>query len=162
LVDLALAQDEKVGLRPYDLKKIFESDKEALELVLFTCLRQEGDITLWLKWFFEKLLQAIQAHFSNYEKQAEAAFFSKKLETYPLNFRQKKLIHFLLGSTDKSAAITNRQCVEICQASRESIKRDLKKLVELGLLRNVKKKGRSVAYILVERAGVFHSGLSVD
>lgn len=146
LVYLALAQDEKMGLRPYSLENIFISRQEKVEELVLACQEKNGDITLWLKWFFEELLSSLNSALDSKSQLSAELFFLKKNEHLKLNPRQRKIISYLFSTGSKK--ITNRDCVEICQTSRESIKRDLSLLVEWKLLQRGDSLGRSVSYSL--------------
>ena len=111
-----------------------------------------GDITRWLQWLFEQLLAAINESLEEKQKAVDDAFFFKRTENLNINLRQKKILSFLLARNNTETVITNRDCVQLCQTSRESIKRDLGELVRLNLLVRNKPNGRSVEYKIF-RAG---------
>lgn len=145
LVYLALAQDEKMGLRPYSLEDIFVQKKTSVEEIVLACQEKNGDITLWLKWFFEQLLFAINSTLESKAQLSSELLFLKKAEHLKLNPRQRKIISFLFSTKQK---ITNRQCVDLCETSRESIKRDLTQMVKWNLLSRGEAQGRSISYSL--------------
>ena len=138
LVNLALAQDEKIQLRPYNLDQIFLKNKTQIETIIAKCQEKNGDITFWLNWFFEKLFLAINAGLDVRKKTADLN----------LNSRQRKILAYLSSIPGEFVAITNRECVELCQTSRESIKRDLAQMVAWDLLARTDAAGRSVCYLL--------------
>ncbi len=138
LVSRALAQDEKMNQRPYDLDQIFIKNESQIEVLIDTCQKRQGDITLWLNWFFENLL--VQINLSLEDK--------KYTEELKLNPRQRRILLHLASIPGEFVAITNRDCVALCQTSRESIKRDLAQLVEWNLLSRSDSAGRSVCYLL--------------
>ncbi len=138
LVDRALAQDEKIDQRPYNLDQIFIKNEDQIQVLIETCQRRNGDITLWLNWFFEKLVLGINSSLE----------LRKKRDGHALNARQKKILTYLSTIPGEFGAITNRECVELCHTSRESAKRDLAGLVEMDLLSRSDSAGRSVCYLL--------------
>lgn len=146
LVYLALAQDEKLGLRSYSLENIFIQNQEKVEELILSCQEKNGDITLWLTWFFEQMLACLRGALESKSQLSAELLFLKKSDHLKLNLRQKKIISYLF--TEKSKTITNRECVELCQTSRESIKRDLTQLVQWNLLRRGDSLGRSIHYVL--------------
>jgi Fic family protein len=139
LIALALAQDENAGRRPYDIGQAFlNGSEETIE----HCQKLNGDITKWLQWLFEKLGALMNETQLIANKEAEKIHFLNKTDSLNLNFRQKKIIKYFLSG---KISFTNRDCVKLCQTSRESIKRDLAQLVKLGLIKQ-SKSGRSVEY----------------
>lgn len=146
LVYLALSQDEKLGLRAYSLENIFVQNQKKVEELVLVCQEKNGDITLWLTWFFEQMLIAINAALDSKSQISAELLFLKKTSHLDLNVRQKKIISYLFSIETKK--ITNRECVEICQTSRESIKRDLAQLVKWNVLSRGEAKGRSISYSL--------------
>lgn len=148
LVFLALAEDEKTGLRSYDLENFFLTKESELQALILNAQNLNGDITLWLQWLFQQLLSAINESHNQMNKVSARDLFWKRTENSKLNLRQKKILSYLLAQANPDAVITNRGCVQMCQTSRESIKRDLKQLVDLSFLIQKNKNGRSVEYRL--------------
>lgn len=146
LAYLALAQDEKLGLRAYSLENIFVQNQKKVEELILACQEKNGDITSWLNWFFEQMLIAINAALDSKSQLSAELLFLKKTSHLELNLRQKKIISYLFSAESKK--ITNRECVELCQTSRESIKRDLTQLVKWNILSRGEGLGRSVSYSL--------------
>lgn len=146
LVYLALAQDEKLGLRAYSLENIFVQNQKKVEELVLVCQEKNGDITTWLNWFFEQMLFAINSALDSKSQLSAELFFLKKNSHLNLNIRQKKIVSYLFSAEVKK--ITNRECVELCQTSRESIKRDLTQLVKWNVLSRNEALGRSISYSL--------------
>lgn len=146
LVYLALAQDEKSDLCAYNLENVFVQNQQEIESLILSCQDLNGDITTWLIWFFEKLLNSIEDEIRAKKHLSDELFFLKKNEHLKLNSRQKKIISYFF--TTAKAVITNRKCVELCQTSRESIKRDLTQMVKWNLLTRNQSYGRSISYSL--------------
>ncbi len=146
ILDCALAQDEKIGVRHYDIKKHLSSS-EALEMIK-ACHRSNGDITSWLNWLFEKLKLALLDSQKNAHKQFKIKQFWRLLQDFELNSRQKKILNLFFSKDDPLFFVTNRSCVSVCKQSRESIKRDLQALVKWKILLQSESKGRSYSYFL--------------
>ncbi len=148
LLELALRQDEKITFRPYDLAKIFMHNQVEHQNAVELGQKSNGDITAWLKWLFEQLTRTIDESLDQKLKLASRNLFWKKTETMMLSSRQRKIISHFLSLENINGIMTNREFVVLFQISRESIKRDFRKLVELNLLIRNKNKGRAVEYQL--------------
>lgn len=146
LVYLALAQDEKWGLRTYSLENIFVQNQKKVEELVLECQEKNGDITSWLSWFFDQMLLAVNHSLDSKSQLSKELLFFKKTSYLKLNLRQKKIISYLFSAESKH--ITNRECVDLCQTSRESIKRDLSQLTNWNLLKRNEARGRSISYSL--------------
>ncbi len=147
ICELALAQDEKISVRLYDLPMQLKIHSTQYAQVFSKALQGDGDITDFLIFFLDILLKALlEAEAPS--KDALAAFqFWKSRNLLKLNIRQKKLVDFLAGKPGDS--ITNRDYVKIYDISRETAKRDLSELVKLKVLSRNLGKGRSTTYQLI-------------
>ncbi len=76
----------------------------------------------------------------------------KNMSTIDLNTRQNKVMTKLLNNypDEFSGFLTNKKYVSITKTSKETAKRDIKKLVTFGLIRQKEGKGRSTSYSLCD------------
>ena len=150
LTDMALAQDEKTGKRLYSLSARINKEKSAYYDILEKTQQGTGDITDWLCWFLGMYSRSID----NSLKIIEASFFKnsfyRSLNSLGLNERQEKVIGKLLEPYPEEFAggLTNKKYVSITKVSPETAKRDLKTLLENGILIKNDAKGRSTSYRL--------------
>lgn len=145
LSELSLQQIEKTPLRSYDISIQLIENFDDTQKKIESCLLSDGDITEWLLYYLELYLIAIRSAYVIADKNLQTDLFWKKYSALALNTRQRKVLNLMLEATFE---LTNRKYVEICKTSRESAKRDLAELVQLGLLKLGEKKGRSVSYFL--------------
>jgi Fic family protein len=148
LCELALAQDEKISVRLYDLPSQLNAHLHFFTKVFHKSLRGDGDITEFLIFFLDFLSKALVTAETPTENALAAFTYWKNRSALPLNQRQKKFLDSLAGQP--GTRITNREYVLLFKTSRESAKRDLAELFKLGLIKRNLGKGRSVSYQLAK------------
>ncbi len=150
LTDMALAQDEKTGKRLYSLSSRINREKTDYYDILENTQKCTGDITEWLFWFLQMYSRSIDDSLIIIEASYFRESFYRNLSNLILNERQKKVIGKLLDSYPEefTGGMTNRKYVAMTKASPETAKRDLKKLLEAGVIVKNEAKGRSTNYSL--------------
>jgi Fic family protein len=151
LTDMALAQDEKLGVRYYSLSSQIMEEREEYYAILEKSSKAAGvDITDWLNWFLGCYQRAIQRS----DKiiglvLAKADFWQRHAQTI-MNERQKKVVNRLLaaGRDGFQGGLTTRKYVSMAKVSRATAFREISALLENGILRQNPAKGRSVSYDL--------------
>ncbi|MGZ3691532.1 MAG: DUF4172 domain-containing protein [Pseudobdellovibrio sp.] len=146
LAEKVLQESEKTKFRPYDIALQLEENEDFIMNRLRTSAEGNGDLTNWMLYFLELSRTALSGSLALAQHQVSSESFWKRLSQHDLNQRQRKILNLMF---DSSLTMTNRSYVEFCKTSRESAKRDLAELVELGLLQLGEKKGRSVEYSLI-------------
>jgi Fic family protein len=149
LTDMALAQEEKTSKRLYSLSSQIIVDKNNYYDVLERTQKGSGDITEWLIWFLDTFAISVENSKELVEKSLFINRYYKHTSEISLNERQKKVIKKLLEHlpNDFDGGLTNKNYVSITKGSPESAKRDLKDLVDKGILL-VSGAGRSTSYQL--------------
>lgn len=152
ITDMALAQDEKTGKRLYSLSSQIVKEKSEYYKVLEDTQKGDGDITNWLLWFLNMYSRSIESSKNKIEHSSLLNRLFNTLSGFNLNQRQLKVMKKLIESCPEGfeGGLTNRKYVSITKTSSESAKRDIKKLVELKLLKKNQAKGRSTSYSLGE------------
>lgn len=148
LTDMALAQDEKTSKRLYSLSTQILKDKNKYYEVLEKTQKGDGDITDWLLWFLSMFSNSIENSKSVIEKTIFIMEFYNSMAEFALSPRQMKVIKKLLDHLpeDFAGGLTNKKYVSITGVSPETAKRDLKELLDLGILLQNEGKGRSTSY----------------
>ncbi len=150
LTDMALAQDEKTGMRLYSLSSQIMNDKSEYYRILEETQKGRGDITGWLIWFLTMFGESIE----NSKKLIRTSLFLGKyfrdLSEIHLRERQLKVLKKMLESYPEEfqGGLTNRKYVAMTKVSPETAKRDLKEMLVKGVLIPGNGKGRSVNYRL--------------
>ena len=149
LTDMALAQDEKLGVRYYSLSsQIMEEREEYYRILEKSSKTSSVDITDWLAWFLDCCQRAIDRSDKIIgHVLAKADFWQKHAQTV-MNERQKKVVNRLLdaGKEGFEGGLTTRKYVSMANVSRATAFREISELLEKGILRQNPAKGRSVSY----------------
>ena len=146
ICELALAQDEKMTTRLYDLPAQLNLHAADYEQVFSNAKKNEGDITEFLMFFLDILFKALNVSQAATAESIANFRYWKTKHDLPLNQRQKKL---LAAFTNRSIeSVTNKSYVGLFKVSRESAKRDLSELKAFNLINSKSAKGRSVVYKL--------------
>ena len=151
ITDMALAQDEKTGLRLYSLSSQILKERDSYYNILETTQKASCDITLWLQWFLELFKRALDSSQEAIDQASDVAKFWQSHSHHELNKRQIKVINKLLEAMPNGfeGGLTNRKYVSMTKVSRETAKRDLADLEEKRILKRQSGKGRSISYELV-------------
>jgi Fic family protein len=149
LTDMALAQEEKTSKRLYSLSSQIILDKNNYYDILERTQKGSGDITEWIIWFLNTFICSIENSKELIEKSMFINIYYKHMSEVSLNERQSKVIKKLLEylPQDFDGGLTNKKYVSITKGSPESAKRDLKDLVNKGILL-ISGAGRSTSYRL--------------
>lgn len=150
ITDMALAQDESSQRRLYNLSTQILKERESYYQILETSQKGSCDITLWLEWFLNVYVRAIETSKDVIKKALMLAKFWRVFRDTSFNNRQKKIIEKLLEFEPQGfeGGLTNRKYVSITKISPETAKRDLADLEEKGVLKRNESKGRSTSYRL--------------
>lgn len=150
ITDMALAQDEKTGKRLYSLSSQIIKEKSQYYRILEETQKGDGDITEWLIWFLDMYVRSIENSKASIERSIKINKLFQKVTELNLNERQLKVMKKLIESLPDgfSGGLTNKKYVSITKTSPETAKRDIKKLVQLGLINQNEGKGRSTSYRL--------------
>ncbi|MGE5340996.1 MAG: Fic family protein [Candidatus Omnitrophota bacterium] len=150
LTDMALAQDERLGMRFYSLSTRMMSDRDTYYEILERTQKGDGDITEWLVWFLGCMERAIGCSETLVaDVMSKAAFWQKFCQT-TLTPNQRKVIGKLLevGPNGFEGGLTTRQYVSMTRVSRATAYREIDDLVNKGILVANPGRGRNISYRL--------------
>ncbi len=150
IADMALAQDEQTGKRLYSLSSQIMKDRSSYYDVLEKTQKGDGDLTEWLAWFFEMFEKSIDGSKKLISKSLFIGKFYQSIGKIVLNKRQRKVLGKLLECYPDEflGGLTNKKYVSMTKTSSETAKRDLKDLVDKGLIVPGSERGRSMSYQL--------------
>ncbi len=136
ITDMAIAQFEINRNRYFSLSSQIKNERKRYYEILEETQKGDGEITNWLLWFFKALGASINTSLQSIEKSIFARDFYKSISEIPLNERQRKALKKLIenDSSNDPGNTTNKKYVAMTKGSPESAKRDLKDLVEKGIL----------------------------
>ena len=146
LTDLLLARAENSGERFYSMSGQILVERKQYYDVLQKVQHSTGDITEWLIWFLQCLKNAMTATESFTISIVEKARFWKEHEQTTLNLRQRKMINLLFDGFE--GKLQTSKWAKITKISGDTALRDIKDLIEKGILKQTNEGGRNVSYEL--------------
>lgn len=146
--DMGLARADGIPERFYSLSSQIESERKEYYLQLERAQRGGLDLTGWLSWFIACLERAIAAADETLAGVLRKAKFWRRAHTHPLNERQRTVLERLLDGFE--GYLTNSKYSKLAKCSSDSALRDIRDLVECGLLVRNEGGGRSTSYRLAE------------
>ena len=151
LTDMALAQDEKISQRYYSLSSRIMAEGKAYYDILERSQQGSLDITLWLEWFLDCFIHALEDSEDSILNILQKSLFWQKHAQTTFNENQKKVLNRLLdaGPGGFEGGLSTRKYVGMTKVSRATAYRDIADLVEKIVLKQNRAKGRSVSYDLI-------------
>jgi len=152
LTDMALAQDEKLGIRYYSLSsRIMEERNDYYDILEKCSKREDTDVTEWLIWYLKCFMKAVMKSDKIIGRVLIKADFWQEHAQDQINDRQKKVLNRMLdaGPGGFEGGLTTRKYVGMNKVSRATAFREISDMVEKKILRQMPGKGRSVHYDLV-------------
>ncbi|MFA6409396.1 MAG: hypothetical protein WCW01_04400 [Gammaproteobacteria bacterium] len=143
---MCLARADNIPERFYSMSSSIEKERKNYYKILESCQRGNTDITLWLEWFLSCLNNAIENADSMLEKVLYKTKIWKKLHFHPINERQRKIVNLLLG--DFQGKLTTSKYSKLTKSSQDTALRDIKNLIEYGVMTQEPSGGRSTSYKL--------------
>lgn len=144
--DLLLARADNSAQRFYSLSAQIQQTRHEYYEILERTQKGSNDITEWLKWFLQTLLNAMKSAHQHLETVLLKTRFWQKWRNTPLNERQIKVLNRFLDGFD--GQLNNRKWVAIAKCSRDTALRDLNDLLDKGILQKAESGGRSIFYVL--------------
>lgn len=147
IVDLALARADGTAERFYSMSSQMEAERKEYYLQLERAQRGGLDITLWLEWFLGCLGRAITQADEVLSGVLLQARFWEKVNQQPVHERQRQVIQRLLDGFE--GKLTSSKYAKLAKCSEDTALRDIRALVEHGILIKNMAGGRSTSYTLV-------------
>lgn len=148
ITDLALAQAEHQAIRFYTMSASILADRSGYYRVLEQSQKGDLDITAWLLWFLQTLLDSLEQALLRIDRVLGKARFWRQHGEYVLSAEQRKVINRLLDGGERGFAdgINASQYQAVAKVSKATATRHLSDLTEKGLLRRLPGGGRSTRY----------------
>ncbi len=147
--DMLLARSDKSRRRFYSMTAQINKERKKYYEALEKTQRNnpESDITHWLKWFLKCLKNAILSSEKTLERiMIKAEFWTQHAKT-SFNDRQKLMLNKLLDG-NFIGKLQSSKWAKICKCSQDTAIRDIKDLIEKGILQQQESGGRSTNYEL--------------
>lgn len=146
--DLLLARSDNSSQRFYSLSNQILLERKVYYETLQKVQYKDGEITEWLVWFLNCLYRALKNTEQTVQKVLYKADFWDKHKNTELNSRQRLMLNKLLDGFE--GKLKTSKWAKITKCSQDTALRDIKDLIEKGILRQEKSGGRSTNYELDE------------
>lgn len=148
ITDMLLARAEGSGERFYSMSSQILEERKKYYAVLQKVQHSSNDITEWLYWFLHCLRNAMLVTENTTHQILRKAEFWKLHEKTPINERQRKILNMLFDKFE--GKLQSSKWAKINKTSSDTALRDIKDLIEKGILQQTNEGGRSVNYELVD------------
>lgn len=146
IADLALARADGTRERFYSMSAQIEAERKAYYLQLETAQRGDLDVTGWLEWFLACLGRGIEGAERTLAAVLYKAEVWRRIQHAPINARQRLVINRLLDGFE--GLLTSSKYARLARCSTDTALRDIRDLLERGVLIQNPSGGRSTSYRL--------------
>lgn len=146
LADMQLAKAEKTSQRYYSVSAQVELQKKDYYKTLEKAQKGSLDITEWILWYLNCLIDALNATEATLSKVLIKAMFWKKHVSTIMNERQHLMINKMLD--DFYGKLNTSKWAKITKTSQDTALRDIQDLLSKGILKKEPGSGRSTSYTL--------------
>lgn len=144
--DLLLARSDDTSQRFYSLSSQILLERKVYYETLQKVQHSNGDITEWLDWFLNCLYRCLLTTEETLQNVLRKADFWDKHKETELNARQRLMLNKLLDGFD--GKLKTSKWAKITKSSADTALRDIKDLIEKGILKQEESGGRSTNYEL--------------
>lgn len=144
---MLLARAENSGARYYSMSSQILIERKRYYEVLQKVQHSSGDITKWLDWFLHCLKNAMLTTEKTTQKILQKADFWKLHQHTAINERQRFMLNKLLDGFE--GKLQTSKWAKITKTSADTALRDIKDLMDKGILKPTKDGGRSSSYELI-------------
>ncbi|NUN50044.1 MAG: Fic family protein [Candidatus Brocadiae bacterium] len=149
IAEMALSRSDGSKDRFYSMSSGIEAERKEYYLQLESSQRGSLDITSWLAWFFGCLDRAIGASDAMLASVLRKARLWQRINAKQVNERQRTVINRMLGHDWKGHLNTSKYA-RLTNSSQDTAARDIKDLLERGVLIKNEGGGRSTSYRLAD------------
>ncbi len=146
--DLMLARADKTKERYYSMSSQILVERKQYYEILQKVQHSNGDITDWLDWFLHCLKNSLIATEATLQKILRKNDFWKIHENTEFNERQRLVLNKLFDGFD--GKLKSSKWAKIAKCSPDTALRDIKDLIDKGILRQEQEGGRSTNYELAD------------
>ena len=152
IADMALARADGTSERFYSMSAQIEAERKQYYDILERSQRGRTEITHWLEWFLVCLGRAVDGAESNLASILRKARLWEQINLEPVNERQRKVINRLLDGFE--GKLSTSKYAKLAKCSGDTALRDIKILLDRGILAQEDGGGRSTSYRLTEPPGI--------
>ncbi len=146
IADMALARADGTKERFYSMSAQIEAERREYYLRLERAQRGDMDLTAWLEWFLGCLVRAIDGADRTLDAVLGKARLWERINRRGVNDRQRLVINRLCDGFQ--GFLTTVKYAKFAKCSTDSALRDIRELVECGVLLKNEGGGRSTSYRL--------------
>ena len=144
IADLALARADGTSERFYSMSAQIEAERREYYAVLERTQKGDLDITWWLVWFCDCLGHSLERAQETLSAVLLKARTWQRLGDFPVNDRQRKVMNRLLDGFE--GHLTSSKYAKLARCSTDTALRDIRELLDWGVLQRNAAGGRSVSY----------------
>lgn len=148
LSDLLLSLSDDSSQRFYSLSSQILTERKVYYEILKKTQHSNGNITEWLVWFLNCLFRALKTSEDTMQRVIYKSEFWDKNKNTSINSRQRVMLNKLLDGFD--GKLKSSKWAKITKCSADTALRDIKDLIEKGILKQEESGGRSTNYELIE------------
>lgn len=152
IADMALARADGIADRFYSMSSQIEAERKEYYQRLESAQRGDMDITRWLAWFLGCLDRAIGGADKLLAAVLDKARMWERINRRPVNDRQRLVINRMLDGF--KGFLSTSKYAKLAKCSTDTALRDVRELLQGGILVRNEGGGRSTSYRLGEAAGV--------
>lgn len=127
-------------------KELARADRSRQRFYSMSTQKGSMDVSSWLIWYFERLIEALLACNETLSKILIKAKFWEEHRSTQLNARQVEMINKLMG--DFIGKLHSSKWAKLTKVHRDTALRDIQDLIEKGILSDSGEGGRSTNYVL--------------
>lgn len=161
IADMALSQADNSTMRYFSMSRQINKEKTKYYNILEKCQIGSCDLTAWVDWYLDCMLRAIGSSDETLSSILNKSIFWQAHSQVVLNERQNKVLNIYLdGYIGK---LTVKNWAKLAKVSVDTAERDVRYLVENGILVPQDGKIRNVAYgIQITKDNLYVPGPSGD
>ncbi len=147
LTDMILAQSDRQPYRFYSMSTQTRYERAKYYEILERTQKGTLDITVWLDWFLNCLLNSLEASETILSKVIRKHNFWLAHASKIDNDRQRKVLNLLLDGFD--GKLTTSKWAKLCKCSQDTALRDIQDLIYKQILYKMPGGGRSTSYDII-------------
>ena len=148
ITDMALSLADGTKDRFYSMSSGIEAERKDYYLQLESAQRGSLDITAWLAWFHGCLDRSVEDADKTLSSVLHKAKLWQRINQNPVNERQRRIINRMLD--DFKGHLTTSKYAKLAKCSTDTALRDIRELLERGIVVKNPGGGRSTSYRLAD------------
>ena len=143
-IAMSLSQADDSQMRYFSMSRQINADKKSYYDILERTQKQDGDITAWLIWYLDCMSRAIHASDELLSRVLCKAVFWQTHAGIPFSNREQQVLNVFLDGYE--GKLTAKNWAKLSKVSLDTAARDIKRLVEAGILIPQPGRVRDVSY----------------